>query len=167
MVRSCQQLCPTGNDFTYKDHSHNSSKAAKSIFSAVCICMCNYLFECGSGIFREAITLQNRQLFLPRWKFKFKFKVTLNWLIFLDHFNIPTIPWCLSTKLLREDEVSPRSLPREQLFIALRVFWSSSNNNDLSHHHHHHHGIILFGTLKCDHKMFPHLIYTLIPIKTT
>lgn len=86
--------------------------------------------------------------------------------IFLDHLKVPILPWCSSVELLKEDEAPPSSLPSEQLFIALRVFWSASNNNGL-YHHHYHHGLIFFGTLQCDHKMFPHLIYPLILTKTT
>lgn len=81
--------------------------------------------------------------------------------IFLDHLKVPILPWCL-----RKMKHPPSSFPSKQLFIALRVFWSASNNNGL-YHHHYHHGFIFFGTLQCDHKMFPHLIYPLILIKTT
>lgn len=65
--------------------------------------VCNYLLEHGNGIFREAITMQNRQLFLP--KFKWYGAAIANWPNFLHRLKSPTLPWCSSAKLLKEDEV--------------------------------------------------------------
>ena len=86
--------------------------------------------------------------------------------ISLEHLKVPTLLGAQVQSCSRKRKHPPSSLPIKQLFIALRVLWSASNNNGL-YHHHYHHGLIFFGTLQCDHKMFPHLVYPLILIKTT
>lgn len=83
----------------------------KSLPSLLCVYICNYLLEHGDGIFREAITMQSRQLFLT--KFKWCGATIANWPDFLHHLNAPTLLGAQMQTCSRKMKYLPTSLPRE------------------------------------------------------